>query len=193
MQVGTGLNPKGIAVDATHVYWTNSGTKGATDGTVARAAKDGSNPQVLATGLDGPLIMTLDATHAYWTSVASGSVLRIPKAGGSPQSLAAGKGTESNINGWGLVIANGDVIWRDGEFIRRVPAAGGQATDLASGQAGARFLSRQDDDLYWGRDGTNGAQMMTGNLLTLPKEPPIAFTADVLQSRHGVASDAQYV
>ncbi len=191
-QLVTAARPVGVAIDATHVYWTDRGTSAPNDGSVGRALKNGTKSEVLASSLDSPIILTLDATHAYWTNHGNGTVSRVAKSGGATEMLAAGKGT-SNINGWGVVVAGNKVIWRDGEFLRAVPTMGGAASDLATNQPGARFLARYGDELYWGRDGTNGGVVMTGSLSLLPGAPPTPVTTDSIVAHHGIAVDEQYV
>jgi hypothetical protein len=191
-QVGAGVGATGVAIDATHVYWTNRGTNGLLDGTVARALKNGTGAEVLASSLDSPFIITLDATHAYWTSRATGSVSRVPKTGGSPQLLATGKGDES-INGWGIVVTAGTVFWRDGELFRRVPAAGGAASDVATDQPIARFLTLFGSNLYWGSGPQQAAQLWTLDASAPAGTLPTPITGDSLPGHHGVAADDDYV
>lgn len=59
---------KGVAVDATHIYWTDPKA-----GTVNRAdLPNCSNPQVLVNGADEPQYVAVDAGHLYWTNAAGG-------------------------------------------------------------------------------------------------------------------------
>jgi len=74
--------PNGVAVDATHVYWTNRG-----DGTVLRMPKlatEETVPTVLAQSQTGPGPIVLDATHVYWANEGTsddtnGSIMKIGK------------------------------------------------------------------------------------------------------------------
>lgn len=74
-QVG---RPTHLAVDKTHVYWTDR-----LDGTVRRVARDGGAVEVLATGQDGPDLIVVDEWHVYWLT-ASGAVQMVNKQGGDP-------------------------------------------------------------------------------------------------------------
>lgn len=65
---------KGIAIDATHVYWAEYGS-----GPVVRIAKDGRG-QPLEVGSEngsGPVSVALDGTHVYWSR--SGAIVRTPR------------------------------------------------------------------------------------------------------------------
>jgi hypothetical protein len=74
----------GVAVDATHVYWT-------ADGEVRRRAKAGGAVELLATAQDGAYRIVVDATHAYWVAVNAATVARCPKAGGAVETIASGQ------------------------------------------------------------------------------------------------------
>jgi hypothetical protein len=60
-------NPSGVALSATHIYWTNSGV-GAT--TIGRAKLDGSEAdQDFIEGLNRPNGIAVDANHIYWAEL----------------------------------------------------------------------------------------------------------------------------
>jgi hypothetical protein len=73
----------GIAVDATHVYWSTSGT-------VSRITKvplNGGASSTLAT--EGGLGIAVDAQNVYFTT--TDSVKKVPLGGGTPITLATGQ------------------------------------------------------------------------------------------------------
>jgi sugar lactone lactonase YvrE len=76
----------GIAIDATHVYWTSY----TNNGRVARVPIGGGTLQAVSDPEDFPASVTIDATYAYWTSIsAQGQVRKAPKGGGGPAEIMA--------------------------------------------------------------------------------------------------------
>jgi hypothetical protein len=69
--------PRGLAVDEQHLYWTNGG-----NGTVMRIAKDGSDnlvPTLMASGGIEPLGIAIDATTVFWADDKANQVQRVAK------------------------------------------------------------------------------------------------------------------
>jgi hypothetical protein len=72
------------AVDATHIYWTNTEA-----GTIGRAELNGTNPEPsLITGLDNPEGIAVDSGHIYWAEARDheeghGTIARATLAGTS--------------------------------------------------------------------------------------------------------------
>jgi len=86
----TTFNPKGIDVDASYVYWTDT-----TQDSVYRADLDGSNPQVLVDLSTIPLSSNMSSsanpgglevttTHIYWAEATRDSIYRANLNGSSP-------------------------------------------------------------------------------------------------------------
>lgn len=84
---------RALAVDDTHVYWSNAnlvglaGGGGTTRGSIVRARKDGSDLEVLAHHGDNARRITLDGDHVYWTGEAG--IQSVPKSGGRTQTRLA--------------------------------------------------------------------------------------------------------
>jgi hypothetical protein len=104
--LASGLNqPVGIAVDTTHVYWSNSGS-----GEVMRTLKNGTGAEeYLVTGLDEPRALVLQGSDLYFVEPGAGdTVSRVPKAGGTLEHLVSGEGEPVGLdcNGTWLVWTN---------------------------------------------------------------------------------------
>ena len=66
----TAGTPFALAIDASHVYWTDTAA-----GTICQAPLAGGNPVILASGQASPISIAVDAANVYWTT--SGAVMRI--------------------------------------------------------------------------------------------------------------------
>ena len=83
---GTGVNPSfitgangptGLAVDAAHVYWANTGAPPAVDSRIGRASIDGTGAdQDFITTTSQPTGVAVDAAYVYWTQAGTGTIGR---------------------------------------------------------------------------------------------------------------------
>ena len=127
-------------------------------GTTADGASPcGSQGQVqLATGQNGPQALALDDAYVYWTNVGvreppTGTIMRVPKCGGTPVTLATGQSPSWSIAVddtsvyWGVVpagdIGNGVVV--------RMPKAGGTIVTLATNVYDPLYVAVDATNLYW--------------------------------------------
>jgi hypothetical protein len=149
---------RGIAVDATNVYFTDQSA-----GTLSRVPKGGGEVVVLVAGLDQPYDVGIGGAWVYWTEfVAAGTVARMPSAGGMtevfdddadhPRSLAVG-GTHVY---WTTFGTNTGGLWRG-------PLSGGSPQQLLSAVWGISdvvldatrvYVTSQDPDPMNGGGGT---------------------------------------
>jgi hypothetical protein len=149
--------PRDIAVDAVNVYWCNSGTPGATDGTIMKVPIGGGTPVTLASGQDNPEFLTIDATTVYWSNLGpggAGEVMRVPIAGGTPVTLGASTFPQD------LVVDATYVYWadqKDGE-IYRAPIAGGTQVTFAAAPS-AVGVAIDAARIYWTEVNAAGAVM----------------------------------
>lgn len=133
--------PQRLALDATHVYWTNA------DGTVQRAPKSGGVVEIVADGQDAPGAIAVDATHVFWANEASGRVMRAPKdLSKAPKMLFKGDGLRS------LAIDTGNVYLsrklKKGD-IRKVKKGGDGPKKLAEAQPDPSELQLLGEQLIW--------------------------------------------
>lgn len=69
------LNPSGLAVDASGVYWTNRHASGS----VMHAPHQGGEAVALASNQNGAHGIALDSTTVYWTNTEGGQVMMVSK------------------------------------------------------------------------------------------------------------------
>ncbi|MFO0570680.1 MAG: hypothetical protein U0263_33905 [Polyangiaceae bacterium] len=197
--LGTGDRPIGVAVDDQYVYWANAGATGASQGSIARAAKGGSGgaSTLLASGLPTPWLVALDASTVYFTSYEDGSVYAVAKTGGPFRKLAFGhKTSSSSIRGWGIAVDASFVYWRDEGFLRKIAvdasvvgdAGSDLSVDLTSTDKTARFLALRGSDIAW-VSGTP-SRVLLGSTATLPGTQAQVVAASNWRL-HGVEVDEQ--
>jgi Domain of unknown function (DUF5050) len=95
-------DPAGVAVNASHLYWTDSGS-----GAIWAANLDGSNPQAIVTGQISPAGVAVNASHLYWTD--SGAIWEANLDGSNPQVIVTGQ----NDAGFGVAVDASHLYWTD--------------------------------------------------------------------------------
>jgi hypothetical protein len=136
--------PWDIALDATHVYWTNP-----QGGSVMKIPKTGGQAVPIAMGQNSPYHLVLDATDVYWTEGSFGTVFKAPKSGGTPVKLASG-----GENFQDIAIDATNLYWSDAAKagkIMMMPLSGGTPVALAEMETYAFALATTATDVYWGK------------------------------------------
>jgi hypothetical protein len=130
-----------LAVDATHVYWSDGHFNKRPD--VRRRPKGGGAIEELATSpdADGVWGLAIDGTHVYWNSLSDGGVRRRPRSGGPVEQIATGQAA-------GLAVDDTDVYWTNFGRIQRRSKAGGPVEDFLPGRE-ARNIRVDATHVYW--------------------------------------------
>lgn len=136
---GSGGLAADLVVDEGTVFWLD-----ATWGRVWRYDVEFGEPVVLAIG-QSPHRMALDLSHVYWIND-SGSVLRVPRGGGYPQSVASGlhEFRDIALDEFQLYLTDsmlGSVV--------AIPLGGGPMMTLAQQQDRPESVTLDEEHVYW--------------------------------------------
>ena len=160
--IGTGLvSPAGVAVDATHIYWTDSG-----DRMVHERKLTGGLTIPLFGQAGDPAGVAVDSTHVYW---ADSGLDTINEA--RLNSIGSATILGSGDSPWGVAVDNGHIYWTDSNdgTIKEAPLTGGPATTLVTGQDTPEGLAVDSAHIYWANSdfgGTINEAPLTGGPVT---------------------------
>ncbi len=140
--VGPPQQIEGIAVDADSVYWlqVTTGSGAANPASVMKAPLAGGAATEVASLQELPEqggSFTLDDTSVYWSDPVAGTIMSVPKAGGTPVTLATGQGHPTS-----LVVAADSVYWitvtdQSSALVAKVPKTGGAPVTWVAGPPSA--------------------------------------------------------
>lgn len=153
--------PRGITVDATHVYWANE-----TTGRIWRVVNTGlEEPELLAENQERPWGIVADDTHVYWSdSATAGKILKLDKMMGGFETLATGTNEPK-----ALAADSTHIYWIDKNSVRRVRKDGTEPEQLATANGTLGDLTLTTDNVYWtdheGSDNDDG-----GNFIPPPED-----------------------
>ena len=150
----SGAQPCGVAVDASHIFWTND-TDDST-AAIGRANLDGGgvNQNLVSAGGVNPCGIATDGTHVYWANdVKSGSLWRATVDGGSPQQIIP-----SLSNPCGVAVDASHIYWgnRDLGTIGRADLDGGNSNPsfIQTGGNDVCGVAVDASHVYWTDFGT---------------------------------------
>ncbi len=107
--IASGQNQNfGVAVDATHAYFTCSSTDG-TDQAIRRVPRTGGTVETVVTASAQPLAVRLDPQNVYFRDL-NGAVWSRSKSGGTLRQLSAPNGSNGFVSNAALDV-NASVVW----------------------------------------------------------------------------------
>ncbi len=201
-----GQQPYALAVGGTSLYftdrwsqvWTLPAAGGVGSVLVTTAANQSMGQQTAA--------IVADANNVYFTTWAQGSVLEIPRSGGTLITLTSGLTYATpNTNPYNIAISGGYVYWTNpgggqsgvdhAGTVQRAPIGGGTVQTLASGQAFPYGLAVDATSVYWIDLGTLANSFNDGAVMKAPigGGQVTALIPGPLQLSGTIASDATNV
>jgi hypothetical protein len=171
-----GSFPSAIVVDATNVYWLDTGF-------VAKIPKGGGSLTPSLAPADMPSALATDGVRVYWADLASnGSLASVPVGGGTPTTFATDQPYPGSI-----AVGGANVYWTNGSTVMSAPKTGGVPMTLASGQSPSA-IAVDSVNAYWVNDTTGG------NVVKAPVSGGAATTLARAQgSPRSIAVDATSV
>jgi sugar lactone lactonase YvrE len=147
--------PCGVVADAHYVYWASNG-----DAAIRKIPIHGGAIETVATGQEGVCGLAMDDTNLYWANlmIKHGSIMKMPKAGGTPVRLAWSPAPTM------ILVDRTHVYWTSTNphgLVMKVPIAGGDPVVLASDQAMPYGMAVDSAHAYW----TNRAD---GTIMKIP-------------------------
>jgi hypothetical protein len=150
-----GILAGGVAVDAEHVYWLETGMSG---GLFRAPIEGGSSTRIVATD-DAWGYLAMDETHAYW--ITTGGFVRADKETGAREEILPEEAYAAHVGTTppaGFILHDDDVYWVAGAPYREPPggvlrmAKDGSGLELlAGGQRLAAAVAVDDTHVYWSR------------------------------------------
>ena len=158
-----------------------------------------ATPGTLASGLDHPLGIAVDSTNIYWanggSATGTGSIMKMPLAGGCPVTLAARVGNPQDI-----VVSGGTVYWVNGGgcappsgSIMQVLATGGTPTAIAPSVCYPGPLVADSSGPYWIEGWVGEGSGVMGSIQHwTPSGGVVTIIGSLVPQPFGLAIDSTY-
>ena len=142
---GTG---QGLGLNLDHIYWAG------TSQTISSANLDGSDPQTLVSGQNGPIGVAVDASHLYWTNQNDGSIWAANRDGTSPHAIS-----NAGLAGWDIAVGGDHLYWTvlGRGAIWEANLDGSDPHAIVTGQAAPVGIAVNSGNIYWSTTGDNSA------------------------------------
>jgi hypothetical protein len=180
--------PRYVAVDAGHIYWTNTGRSDSEfgpvdkEGTIGRADINGTPASIepaFIRGASNPQGIAVNASHIYWANAGRESEERT-----IARALISGGGVEEEFfevigNGvipYGVALNATHVYFSFNEenevsgYLGRIPLEGGSEKRLFIGKAGVRGVAVDAGHVYWATKGEEAIGRMNLELEAASRE-----------------------
>jgi hypothetical protein len=160
-------HPSSIATDPDHVYWVLPDS-----GEVAMAPTP-SGPATRLTGQPGPQAVAVDVDHVYWINEGDPGAMNGQLARAPLGNLTAAEVIRSDLDApLFLAIAGDDALWATSSAIFRMPKAGGEPVQVASGFDMPRAIAGFDGIVYLsGQSGLTRTTVASGETRVLDIRP----------------------
>ncbi|WP_437730587.1 hypothetical protein [Sorangium sp. So ce1335] len=147
-------NPRGVAADDNHVYWTSYYGD---DAGVRKHDFATRTTTVLASGQAFPFAIEVGARQVYWSNLDNGTLMTVPIEGGTPTPVAIGQGRITDI-----ALDESGIYWVDSMngTVMALPRGSSTPVTLATGQKSPFCIAVDATSVYWGtNDAANGVVM----------------------------------
>jgi hypothetical protein len=181
-------SPWGIAIDATTVFWTNTG-----DGTVKMAPISGAGPvTTLASGQSDPMSVVVSGGSVYWASYARGTsgdgavmMCAVGGCGGTPTPVATGQ-----TGSWGVALdSSGDIYFTAGSAIQEPPLGSGDSPFATDEFGNAYPIAVDNVYVYWG----DSLGYVCKCSMNDCNNPIVLSESELKTPIYGIALDSTYV
>jgi len=145
-------NPKVLALDAEHVYWSASSSVTAQLQAVWKLPKHGGQPTLVVRDLAYLVSIAAFEGDLYWSVTSpAGKIFKHAEGSTGPTELVAAAGYPVQ-----LAVNRHGVFWVDaaGGTVNRVAADGTGKTVIATGQRGPEAVALDDTHVYWLNNGS---------------------------------------
>ncbi len=140
-----GKTPFSVATDATNVYWTERDALGRVM-VKAKASAQADAATELAIDQAEPSYLALDSTFVYWSNTSGGIIQRVPKSGGTIETVANSLGAPT-----ALALDDTRVYWINSGTgqIMRADKVGTGLQQLAGAQGVPSDIALSADTVFW--------------------------------------------